>query len=45
MRDVNCPKCGAENLPEQKFCNECAAPFKALREMWIRERADREILR
>jgi class 3 adenylate cyclase len=25
---VNCPRCGAENPAEQKFCNECAAPFK-----------------
>src|SRR6266852_5373282 len=25
---MNCPACGAENPPEQKFCNECAAPFK-----------------
>ena len=23
-----CPTCGAENPAEQKFCNECAAPFK-----------------
>src|SRR5712671_611921 len=28
VRDVNCPTCGAENPAEQKFCNECAAPFK-----------------
>jgi class 3 adenylate cyclase/predicted ATPase len=26
--DVNCSTCGAENPAEQKFCNECAAPFK-----------------
>jgi Adenylate and Guanylate cyclase catalytic domain/Double zinc ribbon len=26
--DMNCPACGAENPSEQKFCNECAAPFK-----------------
>ena len=25
---MNCPACGAENPAEQKFCNECAAPFK-----------------
>src|SRR6266851_1282162 len=25
---MDCPTCGAENLAEQKFCNECAAPFK-----------------
>ena len=25
---MNCPVCGAENPSEQKFCNECAAPFK-----------------
>ena len=25
---MNCPSCGAENPAEQKFCNECAAPFK-----------------
>ena len=25
---MNCPTCGAENPAEQKFCNECAAPFK-----------------
>jgi class 3 adenylate cyclase/tetratricopeptide (TPR) repeat protein len=25
---MNCPACGAENPSEQKFCNECAAPFK-----------------
>ena len=25
---MKCPACGAENPAEQKFCNECAAPFK-----------------
>src|SRR5258708_17139109 len=25
---MNCPVCGAENQAEQRFCNECAAPFK-----------------
>src|SRR5271156_1162390 len=25
---MNCPDCGAENPAEQKFCNQCAAPFK-----------------
>jgi len=25
---MNCSACGAENSAEQKFCNECAAPFK-----------------
>ena len=25
---MNCPACGADNPAEQKFCNECAAPFK-----------------
>ena len=25
---MNCSACGAENPAEQKFCNECAAPFK-----------------
>ncbi len=28
VRDMKCPACGAENPAEQKFCNECAAPFK-----------------
>ena len=25
---MKCANCGAENPAEQKFCNECAAPFK-----------------
>jgi class 3 adenylate cyclase/tetratricopeptide (TPR) repeat protein len=25
---MNCHACGAENPADQKFCNECAAPFK-----------------
>ena len=25
---MKCENCGAENPAEQKFCNECAAPFK-----------------
>src|SRR5260370_15600286 len=25
---TKCPACGAENPAEQKFCNQCAAPFK-----------------
>jgi Double zinc ribbon/Adenylate and Guanylate cyclase catalytic domain len=25
---MKCANCGAENPPEQKFCNECATPFK-----------------
>ncbi len=28
VRDMQCPTCGAENPAEQKFCNQCAAPFK-----------------
>jgi len=25
---MKCSACGAENPPQQKFCNECAAPFR-----------------
>src|SRR5579862_5540568 len=28
MFEMKCENCGAENPAEQKFCNQCAAPFK-----------------
>lgn len=27
-RFLQCPKCGAENLPDHKFCGQCGAPLR-----------------
>lgn len=35
---VTCPKCGASNQPEDKFCGDCATPLAAAASREILER-------